>query len=104
MTAVQDIAGSMGMTSKISICLKVGPQATGAFVPNCPGCWVFGRIKERTIEKGRIAIIEWAELLKKYGEDIPDMSNKVEIEVAEILSVKQKLEDVLLKSLRLIEL
>jgi len=49
------------MSSKIFVCLEVGPQATGAFVPDCPGCWVFGRTKERAIEKVKIAIIEWSE-------------------------------------------
>lgn len=75
------------MSLKIFVCLEVGPQATGAFVPDCPGCWVFGRTKERAIEKVRIAIVEWFEWLKKHGESVPDMSNKVEIEVAEMLRV-----------------
>ena len=75
------------MSSKIFVCLEVGPQATGAFVPDCPGCWVFGRTKERAIEKVRIAIIEWSEWLKKHGESISDISNKVEIEVTEMLHV-----------------
>jgi len=75
------------MSSKIFVCLEVGPQATGAFVPDCPGCWVFGRTKERAIEKVKIAIIEWSEWLKKHEERISDITNKVEIEVTEMLCV-----------------
>jgi len=75
------------MRSKIFVCLEVGSQATGAFVPDRPGCWVFGRTKERAIEKVRIATVEWSEWLKKHGESISDISNKVEIEVTEMLRV-----------------
>ncbi len=71
--------------SKISVCLEVGPQATGAFVPDCPGCWVFGHTKERAKEKVRIAIVEWFDWLEKHGENTPDISNKLEIEVTEML-------------------
>lgn len=31
------------MTTQISVCLEVGSGGVGAFVPVCPGCWVFGR-------------------------------------------------------------
>jgi len=75
------------MSSKIFVCLEVSSQAIGAFVPDCPGCWVFGRTKERAIEKARIAIVEWSEWQKKHGESISDISNKVEIEVTEMLRV-----------------
>ena len=75
------------MSSKIFVCLEVGSQATGAFVPDCPGCWVFGRTKERAIEKVSIAIVKWSEWLKKHGESISEISNKVEIEVTEVLRV-----------------
>lgn len=81
--------------SKISVCLEVGPEATGAFVPDCPGCWVFGRTKERALQKVRIAVVEWFKWLKKHGENIPrlerdfqpDMRHRIEIEVAEMLRV-----------------
>lgn len=74
------------MCPKIFVCLEVGPQATGAFVPECPGCWVFGRTKERAIEKVRIAITEWFEWLEKHGESVQDVSN-VETEIAEMVCV-----------------
>jgi len=75
------------MTPKISVCLEVGPQAIGAFVPECPGCWVFGRTKEKALKKVRIAILGWFEWLRGHGESVPEVNNKVEIEVAETLRV-----------------
>ena len=75
------------MISKVPVCLEVGSQAAGAFAPDWPGCWVFGRTKERAIEKVRIAIIEQVEWLTKHGESVPDIRNKVEIEIAEMLRV-----------------
>jgi len=81
--------------SKISVCLEVGPQATGAFAPDCPGCWVFGQTKERALKKVKVAIVEWFDWLKRHKENIPrlgrdfqpDINNKVEIEIAEMLRV-----------------
>ena len=73
--------------SKISVCLEVGPQATGAFVQDCPGCWVFGRTKKRALHKVRIAVVEWFKWLNKHGGKIPHISNKLEIEVTEMLRV-----------------
>jgi len=75
------------MVSKISVCLEIGSQATGAFVPDCPGCWVFGRTKERALEKVRISIAEWFDWLRKYEESVPDVSNREQIKVAEVLCV-----------------
>lgn len=69
------------------MCLEVGPQVTGAFVPDCPGCWVFGRTKERALKKVRIAVNEWSKWLKKHGERIPQLSDEVEIEIAGMLQV-----------------
>jgi len=75
------------VVSKISVCLEVGPQATGAFVPDCPGCWVFGQTEERAKEKVRIAVVEWFKWLKKQGVKIPHLSNELKIEIAEKLQV-----------------
>ena len=75
------------MISKISVCLEVGPQATGAFVPDCPGCWVFGRTKESALEKVKIAIVEWFDWLNKYGESYPDMGDGIEVEMGKMLQV-----------------
>ncbi len=71
----------------MSVCLEVGPQATGAFVPHFPGCWVFGQTKERALRKVRIAVNEWFKWLKKHGVGIPHISNKVEMEIVEMLRV-----------------
>jgi len=75
------------MISKISVCLEVGPQATGAFIPDCPGCWVFGRTKESVLEKVRIAIVEWFDWLDRYKESHPDIGDDMEVEIAEMLRV-----------------
>jgi predicted RNase H-like HicB family nuclease/uncharacterized damage-inducible protein DinB len=75
------------VVSKIAVCLEVGPQATGAFVPDCPGCWVFGRTKKRALHKVRIAVVEWFKWLKKHGGKISHLSNELEIEIAEMLQV-----------------
>ncbi len=75
------------MISKVSVCLEVSPQATSAFVPDRPGCWVFGRTKESAIEKVRIAVTKWIEWLKRHGESVPELGTDVEIEVAEMLLV-----------------
>jgi len=75
------------MISKISVCLEAGPEATGAFVPDCPGCWVFAQTKKRALEKVRIAIDEWFEWLKKHEEKAQDKRHNIEIEIAEMLRV-----------------
>jgi len=83
------------MISKISVCLEVGPEAAGAFVPDCPGCWVFGRTKERALAKVKDAIFEWIEWLKSQGDENPhagrdfkpSYKHNIEIEVAEMIRV-----------------
>jgi len=75
------------VVEKISVCLEVGSEGTGAFVPNCPGCWVFGRTPERALMKVKTAIAEWFEWRKKHGEQVPAEAKSFEIEVAEMLRV-----------------
>jgi len=53
--------------------LEVGVGGTGAFVPECPGCWVFGRSPERALEKVKITVAEWFRWLKVHGEPVPDV-------------------------------
>ncbi|MFB0567822.1 MAG: type II toxin-antitoxin system HicB family antitoxin [Candidatus Bathyarchaeia archaeon] len=72
---------------KIFVCLEVGQGGTGAFVPECPGCWVFGRTPERALEKVKVAINDWFEWLKRHGEKIPTEASKFAVEVGEILRV-----------------
>jgi predicted RNase H-like HicB family nuclease len=72
---------------KIFVCLEVGQGGTGAFVPECPGCWVFGRTPERALEKVKVAIKEWFEWLKSHGEEIPAEASRFAVEVGEILRV-----------------
>jgi predicted RNase H-like HicB family nuclease len=83
------------MTSKIAVCLEVGPEATGAFVPDCPGCWVFGRTKGSALKKARSAVVDWIEGLRRQGGEIPhsgrnlrvDLRRQIEIEVAEMMKI-----------------
>jgi predicted RNase H-like HicB family nuclease len=73
--------------TKILVCLEVGSGGTGAFVPDCPGCWVFGRTPERALMKVRLAVAEWFEWMRKHGELVPSGLREFEIEVAEVLRV-----------------
>jgi len=75
------------MTRKIAVCLEVGSEGTGAFVPECPGCWVFGRSPESALAKVRTAIAEWFDWLERHGERFPAEARDFEIEVAEVLRV-----------------
>ncbi len=72
---------------EISVCLEVGLQATGAFVPDCPGCWTFGRTRKRAMEKVKTCIIEWFEWLRNHGERVPEIGFKPKIRVAEMITV-----------------
>jgi predicted RNase H-like HicB family nuclease len=72
---------------KISVCLEVGQGGTGVFVPEFPGCWIFGRTPERTLEKVTVAMREWFEWLERHGEKIPTEASKFVVEVGEILRV-----------------
>jgi len=83
----KDFSNVKVMATKIAVCLEVGPDATGAFVPSCPGCWVFGRSPERALAKVKNAVAEWFNWLKSHGEAVPAEAKKFEIEVAEILRV-----------------
>jgi len=47
------------MAAKIPVCLEVSSEGTGAFVPTCPGCWVFGRTPESALKKVKMAIADW---------------------------------------------
>jgi len=71
---------------KVKVCLEVGPQGTGAFVPECPGCWVFGRTPERALEKERLIVQEWFSWLRRHGEQVVEPA-EIELEVAEMLRV-----------------
>ncbi|MFQ6033603.1 MAG: DinB family protein, partial [Candidatus Bipolaricaulia bacterium] len=71
---------------KIQVCLEIGPQGTGAFAPDRPGCWVFGRTPERALEKEREAVSAWLRWLRRHGEEVPEPGH-IELEVAEMLRV-----------------
>ncbi len=75
------------MTKKIAVCLEAGSEGTGAFVPECPGCWVFGRSPESALAKVRAAVTEWFDWLERHGEPVPAEAKDFEIEVAEVLRV-----------------
>lgn len=75
------------MTRKIAVCLEVGPEGTSAFVPECPGCWVFGSSPESALAKVRTAVAEWFDWLVRHGEHVPVEAKDFDIEVAEFLRV-----------------
>jgi len=75
------------MARKIAVCLEAGSEGTGAFVPECPGCWVFGHSPESALVKVRTAIAEWFDWLERHGERVPPQARDFEIEVAEVLRV-----------------
>jgi predicted RNase H-like HicB family nuclease len=71
----------------MSVCLEIGLEGTGAFVPSCPGCWVFGRTPESALMKVKTAIADWFEWLEMHGERVPAETRGFEVEVSEILKV-----------------
>jgi len=75
------------MARKIAVCLEVGHEGTGAFVPECPGCWVFGRSPESALAKVRSAVAEWFDWLERHGETVSAEARDFEIEVGEVLRV-----------------
>jgi predicted RNase H-like HicB family nuclease len=75
------------MGLRIYVCLEVGYGATGAFVPDCPGCWVFGRDRGRALEKVRDVVIDWFEWLRGHGERVPDIGSELDVVVGEMLRV-----------------
>lgn len=81
-----DKGSSEDCKMKVAVCLEAGVGGTGAFVPECPGCWVFGRNPERALEKVRAAIEEWFRWLERHGEPKPGVS-EFDIDVAEVLRV-----------------
>ena len=71
---------------EVQVCLEVGSRATGAFVPACPGCWVFGRSKESALDKARVAVSEWYDWLTGHGEPI-EVPSVIQVRPEEILHV-----------------
>ena len=71
----------------VAVCLEVGPEATGAFAPERPGCWVFGRTQQSALKRVRLAIFEWPEWLSSHGEAVPGIGNDGEAEITEMLRV-----------------
>lgn len=70
----------------VRVCLEIGVGATGAFVPDRPGCWVFGRDSDSALSKVRAAAEEWSDWLSSHGEKVrPDA--RLLAEPAEILHV-----------------
>lgn len=70
----------------VEVCLEVGPRAAGAFVPNCPGCWVFGRNQESAINKVKAAVSEWYTWAKGHGE-VVEIPPAIRVEPAEVMHV-----------------
>lgn len=66
--------------------MEVGAEATGAFVPDRPGCWVFGRSSQSALRKVRVAAREWSAWLNAHDEDVPGIK-EFRVEPSEILRV-----------------
>lgn len=71
----------------MSVCLEAGPEGTSVFVPNCPGCLVFGRTPESALAKAKTAIVDWFEWLETHGEHVPAKNKDFKVKVSEILRV-----------------
>lgn len=67
-------------------CLEIGDGGTGAFIPELPGCWVFGRDRESALAKVGRAASAWYEWAKRHGERISTPSSIV-IKPLEVLQV-----------------
>ncbi len=72
---------------KIFVCLEVGLGGTGAFVPDCPGSWVFGRTPRSALKKVRAALVEWHGWLRRHGERPHIKVDEIEVVEDEILRV-----------------
>ncbi len=84
--AVKHIEGNEGMVNKVFVCLEIGDGGTGAFVPEYPGCWVFGHTPRSALRKVKVAVDEWCKWMEKHGERISSASG-FEVEIAEMLRV-----------------
>jgi len=71
---------------KAQICFEVGPKAAGAFAPNHPGCWVFGRNQNTAQDKAKAAVVEWYTWARSHGEGIESPST-VRVEPIEVMQV-----------------
>ena len=72
---------------EVLVCLEVGSGGTGAFVPDCPGCWVFGSTPESALNKVRAAVVEWIEWLRGHGEQPSIEADEIDVIEGEILRV-----------------
>ena len=72
---------------EVLVCLEVGSGGTGAFVPDRPGCWVFGSTPESALNKVRAAVVEWIEWLRGHGEQPSIKADEIDIVEGEILRV-----------------
>jgi hypothetical protein len=75
------------MITKVSVCLEVGPRASGAFAPEYPGCWVYGRTEKIALREVKNNVFEWFDWAKRHGESVPDVSDDLKIETIEMAKV-----------------
>jgi predicted RNase H-like HicB family nuclease/uncharacterized damage-inducible protein DinB len=67
--------------------VEEGLGGAGAFVPDCPGCWVFGRNQESALEKAKNAVFEWFNWLGKHRGSTSVRPTEIEVQVVELLKV-----------------
>lgn len=71
---------------QVQVCLEVGPKVAGAFVPDCPGCWVFGRDQDAVLNRAKTAVTEWHSWIRAHGESVASPSI-ITIDPVEIIHV-----------------
>ena len=67
-------------------CLEVGERGAGAFIPELPGCWVFGRDRDSALAKARAAATGWYGWARRHGEHVSAPASIV-LEPLEVLQV-----------------
>jgi hypothetical protein len=71
----------------VRLCLEIGSQSTGAFLPDYPGCWVFAGTRSRALQKVRTALNDWYRWMREHGEEPETLGHSAELGEEEILRV-----------------
>ena len=70
----------------IAACLEEGPEATGVFLPDLPGCWAFGRTRDSALQKAAALADAWPAWLHLHRLAV-DVDLAGPVTVAEVLRV-----------------
>jgi predicted RNase H-like HicB family nuclease len=72
---------------EIFACLEVGPGGAGIFLPQLPGCWIFGKTKESARRKIHWAIGGWCRWARGHGEKLSWTAEEISVIESELLTV-----------------